>query len=337
MKGNIMHENNKQPILPITISPNIIIDGEKYLEILDTDIPNVMPGQYLSINGNIYDSYTDRIRHPSDGVYLMTYIKLKDGSNYHTGVHRLIMLVFSNRPSNFNELVINHKDGNKHNNDLNNLEWATYSENNIHAFKTGLNPVGEDHHCAKLTNSQVEEICKELEKPRYYGQLMELGNKYGVGETDIQRIANGKIWTNISKKYNIDYNMKGIDSILTEDQVKEICEELSKGRYHGQCTKLGKKYNVSPSTIKEIVQRRSWTSISKDYEFPSSINTKLSEDTIHDICKLIQKYGYCDINVKKEIAEKLNLEYNDRLRHNIGRLYRRDKHCYYDITSQYKW
>lgn len=320
------------PILPI-----IKIGNKIYAEILDEHIPNVMPGQFVSQDGVIYDANTGRFINPTIGTYLETYVKLNNGNHYHTGVHRLIMLVFTRPPENFEKMVINHKDGNKHNNDMTNLEWATYRENNLHAFRTGLNPIGEDHHCAKLKNSQVEEICKELEKPRYYGQMEELANKYNVSEVTINRIATGKNWKNISKKYNIDYKQSGVESILTVEQVKEICEELSKGRYHGQCTKLGNKYNVSPSTIKEIVQRRSWTSISKDYKFPSSINTKLSEDTIHDICKIIEEYGQCDINVKREIAKRLNLEFTDRLRHNIGRLYRRDKKCYYDITSQYKW
>ena len=51
-------------------------------------------------------------------------------------VNRLIALIFINNP--LNKKTVNHKDGNKLNNALNNLEWATPKENAIHAVTTGL-------------------------------------------------------------------------------------------------------------------------------------------------------------------------------------------------------
>lgn len=50
-------------------------------------------------------------------------------------IHRLVALTFMGE---FADLVINHKDGNKTNNHLYNLEWVTRSENDLHAFKLGL-------------------------------------------------------------------------------------------------------------------------------------------------------------------------------------------------------
>ncbi len=51
-------------------------------------------------------------------------------------IHRLVAIAFIFNPENKKE--VNHKDGNKLNNNEINLEWATRSENTIHAFKTGL-------------------------------------------------------------------------------------------------------------------------------------------------------------------------------------------------------
>lgn len=54
-------------------------------------------------------------------------------------VHRLVMKAFYPIPE-MDDLQINHKDGNKLNNNLNNLEWSTALENMRHSFKNGLQP-----------------------------------------------------------------------------------------------------------------------------------------------------------------------------------------------------
>jgi hypothetical protein len=88
---------------------------------------------------------------------------------------------------------INHKDGNRHNNSLYNLEYVTASENCIHAVKNGLyKTVGENHHSAKLTRVIVDKIREDYkvtpEKHR------DLAKKYGVTKSTITSILNHKIW-----------------------------------------------------------------------------------------------------------------------------------------------
>jgi len=51
-------------------------------------------------------------------------------------VHRLVAMAFI--PNQNNKPEINHKDGNKHNNSVSNLEWVTYSENTVHGWANGL-------------------------------------------------------------------------------------------------------------------------------------------------------------------------------------------------------
>lgn len=66
-------------------------------------------------------------------------IKLNyQGLHIHKSIHRLVAEAFITNP--LNKLYVNHIDGNKLNNTVDNLEWCTNSENILHARKTGLNP-----------------------------------------------------------------------------------------------------------------------------------------------------------------------------------------------------
>ena len=75
-------------------------------------------------------------------------------------VHRLVAETFIPNPESKSE--VNHIDGNKSNNRVENLEWATPSENAQHAHDTGLLTFsqGEDHHNAKLTNEQAAQFVQ---------------------------------------------------------------------------------------------------------------------------------------------------------------------------------
>jgi len=105
-------------------------------------IPNYAKYQ-ISRHGQVYSLIRNKYRKPqvSTPGYLYYNLSNDDGKIRHEFLHRLIGTVFIPNPE--NKPCINHKDGNKLNNNLDNLEWVTYKENSEHAVKTGLH-----HHTA---------------------------------------------------------------------------------------------------------------------------------------------------------------------------------------------
>jgi hypothetical protein len=109
--------------------------------------------------------------------------------------HRVIALAFIPNPSNYP--MVNHIDGNKSNNSLDNLEWCTASQNISHSFKNGLSSkLGEKNNSCKLTESQVLEIRKiHLENPET--KLIETAKKFGISKQLVSRINLRLNWTHI--------------------------------------------------------------------------------------------------------------------------------------------
>lgn len=98
-------------------------------------------------------------------------ISLKNDRNGYSrfGVHRLLMIAYC-PVNNMEEMQVNHKDGNKLNNSLFNLEWVTCKENLKHARENGLNNVfgkkGQQHIHHKISEQQAKKII-ELHKMGY--------------------------------------------------------------------------------------------------------------------------------------------------------------------------
>lgn len=71
------------------------------------------------------------------GGYIQYYIRdISTSKRKDYKAHRLVAETFIPNPNNLP--CVNHIDGNKRNNHVENLEWITYTENNLHAYKTGL-------------------------------------------------------------------------------------------------------------------------------------------------------------------------------------------------------
>lgn len=105
-------------------------------------------------------------------------------------IHRLVAETYLPNPE--GKRTVNHLDGNKSNNRLDNLEWATHSENQFHSKATGLAKKGGEHKQSKLSNEDVEFIRKNYipRHPEFGCNAM--GRKYGISGGHINNILKYK-------------------------------------------------------------------------------------------------------------------------------------------------
>jgi hypothetical protein len=121
------------------------------------------------------------------GYRFVQLYKNKKASN--KTIHRLVAENFIKQDEGFE--YVNHIDGNKHNNRVDNLEWCTNEYNHEHATKTGLKPRGEQIGTSKLTEREVDSIRILCEEGLSDGLL---ANAFHVSRSTINLIRHGKAW-----------------------------------------------------------------------------------------------------------------------------------------------
>lgn len=149
---------------------------------------------YISSNGRSYPGHSKILKYSLRSGYALVCL-LRNGIKKTFSVHRIIAIAFIPNPENKKE--VNHKDMNRINNIVENLEWMTGLENIRHGFLNNPNRIiakGSYHKMSKLNEKDVIRL-RELKKKKV--RIGDLEKMFGIKKFQINAICNGSAWKHV--------------------------------------------------------------------------------------------------------------------------------------------
>lgn len=174
-------------------------------------------------------------------------------------VHIMVAEVWLEEPKSPLYDTVNHKDGDKLNNHVSNLEWATKSQNSRHAVNLGLIKSGEDCYQTKLTGNNVHEICKMLSECY---RIKDIADRFDVSNDIIRKIKAGDAWFDIRVLYPIQHVYSFTPS---ESTVRWVCEKINEGYSDKAIANMSRSNSVSCIEVKRIRYKIRFKMISDEY------------------------------------------------------------------------
>jgi NTP pyrophosphatase (non-canonical NTP hydrolase) len=143
-----------------------------------------------------------------------------EGKKVYWDLHRLVLQSF--RPCSDNRNEVNHKNGNKLDNRIENLEWITRGDNVRHVYASGnkVTKKGSQVSISKLTESDIPVIRKLIANGATYKSV---GDMYGVSYVAIIQIIKNKTWKHVKREE--DVNMLANDYQATTLQTLKEFDE----------------------------------------------------------------------------------------------------------------
>lgn len=145
------------------------------------------------------------------------YYVIRDGNNVLRRIHRMVADTFLINPNPGLMTDVNHKDGDKSNNNVSNLEWCTRGQNIKHAYNSGLREAkrGGQSPIAKLTLEQAQYIYDHYETDGYHSNSKELAKQFNLSQQYVRDIVRGQrssgriVWEDVVRNREFPANNRG--------------------------------------------------------------------------------------------------------------------------------
>lgn len=214
----------------------------------------------ISNKGRILNPHTNTYVKPyiSQAGYALVAKRITKGSR---SLHRAMMEAFFGLiPEN---LVVNHKDGNKLNNILSNLEIVTHAYNTQHAYATGLahGRRGEDHHSNKVTEEDVLSMYAMFEMGLNNDYVAE---KFNLHSRYVSLVRHGKRWEHVYNRVGKTFPRSFTIGAYTLTQVAEAIELLKLSDISN--INISKQTGIEVSNISRLRHGKIWQDFVKFYE-----------------------------------------------------------------------
>ena len=164
------------------------------------EIPGYDGRYFINEKGDVWSVAKSRLMSPQwdeKHPYPWVLLRCNDGKSRTVAIHRIMGRTWLELPpgsigTKKGQYCINHKDGNKRNNNVENLEWITCEANVRHAWIVGLNQsAGEKSSSAKLKSTDVRQIRKDFIAGK---SLSILANEYKMSVQGIHDICRFRRW-----------------------------------------------------------------------------------------------------------------------------------------------
>lgn len=179
------------------------------------------------------------------------------GKIFNVKVHKLVAEAWL--PVSLHQKQVNHKDGDKFNNRVENLEWSTGAENIRHAVETELKQKGEKLYNASVTDEQVHEICRLLQDNL---TVKDIAERYNITKDAVRKIRAGDTYFHIRSLYTINNNYI---SDFSESTVKWACSQIVQGKSDETIAKISTNSKLKIIDVKRIRHKIRYKDISCEY------------------------------------------------------------------------